>query len=109
MSGLQNYCLELLPHIRIKRDYNVFEATIEESERPEVTGNRTQDTYLVQPAALPLSYDHWTTTSQPPANTILYIYCTGGTDMPRPPYMHIQSAMSSAGIYLWCLFETRRY
>ena len=41
-------------------------------KRPAVAGNQTQDTWL--------SYDNRTTTS--PHNP-LYMYCTGGTEMPQ--------------------------
>ena len=41
--------------------------------------NRTQDTWLEPPVLC-----HWATvTKQPPALTILYVYCTGGTEMPQ--------------------------
>ena len=41
--------------------------------------NWTQDTWLTQPVLC-----HWaTTTGQPPVLTILYLYCTGGTEMPQ--------------------------
>ena len=49
-----------------------------EVKRPAVAGNLTQDTWLVQPVLC-----HWaTTTGQPPAPTILYMYCIGGIEMP---------------------------
>ena len=37
------------------------EVKIEESEKPAVTRNRTQGTWL-EPSVLPLSYDNWTGT-----------------------------------------------
>ena len=43
-----------------------YEANIEESKK----ASRTQDTWLVQPVALPLSYDNQTTTS---LNNPLYV------------------------------------
>ena len=46
---------------------------------PAATGNRTQDTWLLQPVLR-----HWAmTTGQPPSLTILNIYCTGCTEVPQ--------------------------
>ena len=45
-------------------------------KKPTVTGSRTQDTWLEPPV-----FCHWATTArQPPVLTILYMYCTGGTE-----------------------------
>ena len=66
---------------KVNERLDAFEAKIE--KRPAVTGNRTQDTLACAASVLPLSYDNRTTTEQPLALTILYIYCTGGTDMPQ--------------------------
>ena len=63
-------------------------------KKPEATRNQIQDTWLVQPVLC-----HWaTTTRQPPAPTILYMYCTGGTEMPQlhtrqPPSMCCQNSI----------------
>ena len=46
-------------------------------KRLAVTGNRTQDTWLVQSVLCHSAM----TTRQPPALKILYMYCTGGTEM----------------------------
>ena len=43
--GEKRNCLELLPYVGIKK----IEMKVEESERPAVTRNPTQDTWLVQP------------------------------------------------------------
>ena len=58
----------------------MYEAKVEESEkRPAATRSQTQDTWLEPPVLC-----HWaTTTGQPPALTILYMYCTGGTEIPQ--------------------------
>ena len=54
-------------------------------KRPAATGSWTQDTWLEPPVLC-----HWATaTGQPPALTILYMYCTGGTEcLSRTPGSH---------------------
>ena len=50
-----------------------------ESDKLAVTQNWTQDTWFVQPVRF-----HWAISAgQPPALTILYMYCTGGIEMPH--------------------------
>ena len=42
-------CLELLPHVGVKKSLMFNEVKIVESEKSAVAGNQTQDTWLVQP------------------------------------------------------------
>ena len=63
-----------------REKFRCYEATIEESEK---AGSRWEsnpgDLWLVQPALCHCAM----TTGQPLALTILYMYCTGGTEMPQ--------------------------
>ena len=59
-------------------------------KRPAVVRNRSWDTWLVQPVLC-----HWaTTTGQPPAPTIFYIYYTGCTEVPQS---HTQQPLGTLG------------
>ena len=42
-------CLELLPHVGINRSLDVMRQKWRKVKRPAAAGNRTQDTWLVQP------------------------------------------------------------
>ena len=59
------------------KEFRCYEAKIEESERPVVAWGRTHAGQLwLQPPV----FCHWATSAeQPPTPTILYMYCTGGT------------------------------
>ena len=74
--------------------------------RPAAAGNRTQDTWLVQPVLY-----HWaTTTGQSPAPTILCMYCTGETEVPqlhtRQPLRHFSLTWGTSVSpvqYIWMI------
>ena len=63
-----------------KEKLDVFEAKIEESKKAGSRQESNPGHLAYVASALPLSYNSRTTTNPP---TILYIYCTGGTEVPQ--------------------------
>ena len=62
----------------------VFEAKIEESEKARShQQSNPEHLWLELWLELPVVFHLATTAGQPPALTILYIYCTGGTEVPQ--------------------------
>ena len=61
---------------------DVFEVKIEESEKAGSHWEYNPGHLACAASALPLSYNNWHS-PPPPSPTILYIYCTGGTEVPQ--------------------------
>ena len=72
-------------------EFGCYEAKVEESEKGRQPLGVEPRTPLAWPARQNLSsWQHWATTAaQPPTSTILYMYCTGGTEcLSRTPGSH---------------------
>ena len=72
------------------RKFGFFKAQLRKVNRPAVAGNWTQATWLVQ-----LVLYHYEN-GQLSALTILYIYCTGGTEIPQLHTRHPLSMYACA-------------